>query len=81
MPVICIADRFSTMARGRAGDPDAAAARANKRRLPPRWRKAFLEAVLEERVVSSRNRRNPRGVKRKMSNSLFGPSTSHPCPH
>jgi hypothetical protein len=27
-----------------------------------------LEEILEERVVSSRNRRNPRGVKRKMSN-------------
>jgi hypothetical protein len=26
-----------------------------------------VEDVLEERVVSSRNRRNPRGVKRKMS--------------
>lgn len=26
-----------------------------------------LEEILEERVVSSRNRRNPRGVKRKMS--------------
>jgi hypothetical protein len=24
--------------------------------------------ILEERAVSSRNRRNPRGVKRKMSN-------------
>jgi hypothetical protein len=27
-----------------------------------------LEEILEERVVSSRHRRNPRGVKRKMSN-------------
>jgi hypothetical protein len=27
-----------------------------------------LEEILEERAVSSRNRRNPRGVKRKMSN-------------
>ncbi len=27
-----------------------------------------LEEILDERVVSSRNRRNPRGVKRKMSN-------------
>jgi hypothetical protein len=26
-----------------------------------------VEDILEERVVSSRNRRNPRGVKRKMS--------------
>ena len=35
---------------------------------PPRHRKAFHEAVLEvleERVVSSRGRRNPRAVKRK----------------
>jgi len=27
-----------------------------------------LEEILEERAISSRNRRNPRGVKRKMSN-------------
>jgi hypothetical protein len=27
-----------------------------------------LAEILQERVVSSRNRRNPRGVKRKMSN-------------
>jgi hypothetical protein len=27
-----------------------------------------LEEILDESVVSSRNRRNPRGVKRKMSN-------------
>jgi hypothetical protein len=26
-----------------------------------------LDEILQERVVSSRNRRNPRGVKRKMS--------------
>src|SRR5436305_14743882 len=40
--------------------------------FPPRQRKAFHEAILdeirEERVVSSRKRINPRGVKRKMSN-------------
>ena len=40
--------------------------------FPPRQRKEFHEAtlneLLEERVVSSRNRINPRGVKRKMSN-------------
>ena len=39
--------------------------------VPPRHRKAFheavLEEILEERVVSSRGRRNPRAVKRKMS--------------
>ena len=40
--------------------------------FPPRGRKQFHDAVLaeilDEPVVSSRNRRNPRGVKRKMSN-------------
>jgi hypothetical protein len=39
--------------------------------FPPEQRAAFHDAViaeiLQERVVSSRNRRNPRGVKRKMS--------------
>jgi len=39
--------------------------------FPPLARKAFHEAlldeILEERVVSSRGRRNPRVVKRKMS--------------
>jgi hypothetical protein len=39
--------------------------------FPPRQRKDFhqaiLDEILEERVVSSRNRINPRGVKRKMS--------------
>jgi hypothetical protein len=29
---------------------------------------AVLAEILQERVVSSRNRRNPRAVKRKMSN-------------
>ena len=29
---------------------------------------AVLDEILEERVVSSRGRQNPRGVKRKMSN-------------
>src|SRR5215472_16082552 len=45
--------------------------------LPPRQRKAFpqaiLDEILEERVVSSRNRVNPRGVKRKMSNYPLRP--------
>jgi hypothetical protein len=40
--------------------------------FPPRHRKALhetiLDEILEERVVSSRKRINPRGVKRKMSN-------------
>ena len=40
--------------------------------FPPGERAAFhegvLEEILEEPSVSSRNRRNPRGAKRKMSN-------------
>src|SRR5260370_28589335 len=39
--------------------------------FPPQQRKAFhkavLDEILEERVVSSRERQIPRGVKRKMS--------------
>jgi len=46
---------------------------------PPRQRKtyhqAILDEILEERVVSSRNRINPRGVKRKMSNYPLRPRT------
>ena len=34
---------------------------------------AILDEILEERVVSSRNRINPRGVKRKMSNYHLRP--------
>ncbi len=45
--------------------------------FPPQQRKALHEAILdeilEERVVSSRNRINPRGVKRKMSNYNLRP--------
>ena len=45
--------------------------------FPPHQRKALHEAILdeilEERVVSSRNRINPRGVKRKMSNYNLRP--------
>jgi hypothetical protein len=48
--------------------------------FPPRAKKEFHEAVLEEilqeRVVSSRGRRNPRGVKRKMSNFPLRPRTA-----
>ena len=44
---------------------------------PPRQRKAFhdcvLQEILQERVSSSRNRINPRGVKRKMSNYCLRP--------
>jgi Transposase DDE domain len=40
--------------------------------IPPQGRQKFhnavLEEILDESVASSRNRRNPRGVKRKMSN-------------
>lgn len=47
------------------------------RPFPPRDRNAFHEAVLmeilEERVVSSRSRCNPRGVKRKMSSYPLRP--------
>ena len=45
--------------------------------IPPSAEKALHEAILdeilEERVVSSRNRINPRGVKRKMSNYPLRP--------
>ena len=37
------------------------------------FHKAVLEEILEERVTSSRNRVNPRGVKRKMSNYNLRP--------
>jgi hypothetical protein len=44
---------------------------------PPAQRKALHEAILaeilQERVVSSRNRSNCRGVKRKMSNYNLAP--------
>ena len=53
--------------------------------IPPRNSKAFhdavLDEILQERVVSSRNRQNPRAVKRKMSTfPLRRPDTpSTPC--
>ena len=37
------------------------------------WHEAILDEILEERVSSSRNRVNPRGVKRKMSNYPLRP--------
>ena len=50
--------------------------------FPPPARLALHEAVLneilEERVVSSRGRRVPRGVKRKMSNYPLRPRASQP---
>jgi len=50
--------------------------------FPPPARLALHEAVLneilEERVVSSRRRRVPRGVKRKMSSYPLRPRASQP---
>ena len=47
--------------------------------FPPRQRKllheVILDEILEERVSSSRNRVNPRGVKRKMSSYPLRPRT------
>jgi hypothetical protein len=52
--------------------------------FPPAQKRAFhkavLEEILEERVVSSRNRRNFRGVKRKMSNFPLRPRHSKTLP-
>ena len=52
--------------------------------FPPPQRKAFhksvLKEILQERVVSSRNRRNPRGVKRKMTNFPLRPRHFKPLP-
>jgi hypothetical protein len=52
--------------------------------FPPRQRKTFhhavLEEILQERVVSSRNRRNLRGVKRKMSNFPLCARKAKPLP-
>jgi len=39
-----------------------------------------LDEILQERVVSSRGRRNPRGVKRKMSNFPLRPRGAAPLP-
>ena len=52
--------------------------------FPPPQRKAFhdsvIEEILQERVVSSRNRRNPRGVKRKMTSFPLRPRHVKPLP-
>lgn len=52
--------------------------------IPPRHKRKFHNAVLDEipqeRVVSSRNRRNPQGVKRKMSNFSLRPRHVKPLP-
>jgi hypothetical protein len=37
-----------------------------------------LDEILQERVVSRRGRRNPRGVKRKMSNFNLRPRHTKP---
>lgn len=42
------------------------------------FHEAVLEEILQERVVSSRNRKCPRGVKRKMSKYLLRPCGSKP---
>ncbi len=44
------------------------------------FHKTVLDEILEQRVVSSRNRRNLRGVKRKMSNFPLRPRHSKPLP-
>ena len=41
---------------------------------------AVLDEILQERVVSRRNRRNPRGVKRKMSKFPLRPRGHAPPP-
>ena len=41
---------------------------------------ALWEEILQERVVSSRNRRNPRGVKRKTSSFPKRPNWSETLP-
>ncbi len=50
--------------------------------LPPGQKTAFhervLREILEERVSSSRQRINPRGVKRKMSNYRLRPRQRGP---
>ena len=50
--------------------------------FPPQQKKtlhdAILNQILEERVVSSRNRINPRGVKRKMSHYNLRPRKRQP---
>jgi len=54
------------------------------RLVPPRQRKRFpnnrLEEILQVRVVSSRNPRDPPGVQRKMSNFPLGPRRAKALP-
>jgi hypothetical protein len=42
------------------------------------FHEAVLDEILQERVVSIRNRKCPRGVKRKMSNFPLRPRRSKP---
>jgi len=42
------------------------------------FHEAVLDEILQERVVSSRNRKCPRGVKRKMSHFPLRPRRSKP---
>jgi hypothetical protein len=44
------------------------------------FHKAVLDEILQERVVSSRNRKCPRGVKRKMSKYPLRPRRSKLSP-
>jgi hypothetical protein len=44
------------------------------------FHKSVLWEILQERAVSSRNRRNPRGLKRKMSNFPLRPRGIKPLP-
>jgi len=50
--------------------------------FPPRKKKIFYEMILDEilqqRVAPRRNRTNPRGVKRKMSNYKLRPRQRQP---
>jgi hypothetical protein len=44
------------------------------------FHESVLREILQERAVSSRNRRNPRGVKRKMRNFPLRPRGIKPLP-
>ena len=44
------------------------------------FHKAVLDQILKQRAASSRNRRNFRGVKRKMSHFPIRPRYSKPLP-
>ena len=48
--------------------------------LPTTFHDAVLDEILQERVSCSRNRRNRRGVKRKMSNFPLRRRSDPPLP-